>query len=137
MLRHGIQYRRSRPRSVACSRQTCSLRHELGPSVMLRVMAESITVTIADLRSALSRALDATEAQLGPDVSLAVDHYWHLPVEDAFNLSSEPGTFTVGQVSDDLDEVVHIDRNELPEGVWHNLGHLVGVLRALEYASKS
>lgn len=76
---------------------------------MLPGMAESITVTIADLRAALSRVLDATEARLGPEVSLAVDHYWHLPVEDAFDLANEPQTFTVGQVSDDLDEAVHDD----------------------------
>ena len=104
---------------------------------MLRGMAESITVTIADLRSALSRALDATEAQLGPDVSLAADHYWHLPVEDAFNLSSEPKTFTVGQVSDDLDEAMRDDGDRIPEVAWHDLSHIIGVLRALEFAARS
>ena len=63
---------------------------------MLRAMAESITVAIADLRSALSRVLDATEARLGPDVlTCTVDHYWHLPVKDAFDLRSEPSRFPV------------------------------------------
>ena len=104
---------------------------------MLRGMAESITVRIADLRSALSRALDATEAQLGPDVSLAVDHYWHLPVEDAFNLSREPTAFTVGQVSDDLDEAMRDDGDRIPEAAWHDLSHIIGVLRALELAARS
>ena len=80
-------------------------------------MAGSITVAIADLRSALSRVLDATEACLGPEVSLAVDHYWHLPVEDAFDLTSEPSRFTVGQVSDDLDEVVRRAGRHPPGGV--------------------
>jgi len=104
---------------------------------MLPGMAASLTVTIADLRSALSRALDSTEARLGPEVSLAVDHYWHLPVQDAFDLTSEPKTFTVGQVSDDLDESVHDDRDRVPEGAWHDLSHLIGVLRALEFAARS
>jgi hypothetical protein len=100
-------------------------------------MAESINVAIADLRSALSRALDATEARLGPEVSLAVDHYWHLPVEDAFDLTSEPTGFTVGQVSNDLDEAVLDESESLPEAAWHDLSHLVGVLRALEFTARS
>src|SRR5688572_28722351 len=104
---------------------------------MLRRMAESITVAIADLRSALIRALDATEARLGPEVSLAVDYYWHLPVDDAFNLTIEPSTFTVGQVSDDLDEAVHDEPDGISEAAWHDLSHLIGVLRAVEFTARS
>src|SRR5436190_4157372 len=106
---------------------------------MLRGMAEfvTVTVTIADLRSSLCRALDAAEAGLGPEVAVGVDHYWHLPVEEAFDLASEPQTFTVGQVSDDLDEAVHDDRGNVPEGAWHDLSHLIGVLRTLEFVARS
>lgn len=102
---------------------------------MLRRMVESITVAIADLRSALIRALDATEARLGPEVSLAMDYYWHLPVEDAFDLTREPSTFTVGQVSDDLDEAVYDEPDGTPERALHDLSHLIGVLRALEFTT--
>lgn len=38
-------------------------------------MAESLTFSIADLRTALSRALDATENGLGPEVTLEMDYY--------------------------------------------------------------
>jgi hypothetical protein len=103
---------------------------------MLRGMAESITVAIADLRLALSRALDATEARLGPEASLPVDYYWHLPVKDAFDLTSEPSTFTVGQVSDDLDEAMHDEADGASEAAWHDLSHLIGVLRALEFTAR-
>jgi hypothetical protein len=99
-------------------------------------MIESLTVSIADLRSALSRSLTTIEARLGPDVSLAADHYWHLPVESAFDLSSEPKTFTVGQLSDDL-ESLHESIDVTGETAWHNLSHLVGLLRALELAARS
>lgn len=104
---------------------------------MLPGMAEPIRVAIADLRSALGRALDAIEARLGPEVSLAVDHYWHMPVEDAFDLTSEPTTFTVGQVSDDLDAAMHDEPGGPPEAAWHELSHLIGVLRAFEFAARS
>lgn len=103
---------------------------------MLTGMSESRTVTITDLRSAVDRALDLTEALLGSEVSLAVDHYWHLPVEDAFDLANEPRTFTVGQVSDDLEELLVDDDDRVPEAASHELAHLIGVLRAVEIAAR-
>ncbi|KAA1424023.1 hypothetical protein [Nocardioides antri] len=100
-------------------------------------MAEPVTVSIADLRAALVRTLDATEKRLGPEVTLDMDYYWHLPVEEAFNMAGEPQTFTVGQVSDDLAEAVHNEHERLPEEASHDLSHLVGVFRALEFAARS
>jgi hypothetical protein len=99
-------------------------------------MAEPLTVSIADLRTALWRALDATEKRLGPEVTLDTDYYWHLPVEDAFSMAGEPHTFTVGQVSDDVEETVQDERERLPEEASHDLSHLVGILRALELAAR-
>lgn len=100
-------------------------------------MNEPLTVSLADLRSAVVRALDVTEKRLGPKVSLDVDYYWHVPVEEAFNMAREPQTFTVGQVSDDLEEAVQDEHDQVPEAAWHDLSHLIGVLRALELAARS
>ena len=100
-------------------------------------MAEPLTVRIADLRSALVRTLEAAEQRLGPEVILDTDYYWHLPVEDAFDMAREPQTFTAGQVSDDLEESVQHEHERLPEEAWHDLSHLIGVLRALEFAARS
>jgi len=102
---------------------------------MLPRMAESLTVSIADLRTALGRTLDAAEEQLGAEVSLDLDHYWHLPVEHAFDLTSEPRNFTVGQLSDDV-ESLSGSHDARAETAWHDLSHLIGVLRALELAAR-
>lgn len=42
------------------------------------------------------------EAQLGAEVPLQVDYYWHLPVDEEFDMTREPDTFTAGQVTDDV-----------------------------------
>lgn len=90
-------------------------------------MSEAMIVCLADVRAALARALNATQDRLGAEVSLESDCYRHLPVQDAFDIASEPKTFTVGQVSDDLDESMRDDRPHLPEEAWHDLSHLIGV----------
>ncbi len=41
----------------------------------------------------------------------------------------------MGQLSDDLD-AVRDPSDGVPENAWHNLSHLVGVLRALELAAR-
>lgn len=93
-------------------------------------------MSIADLRTAVLRTLDVVEKRLGADVRLDVDHYWHLPADAAFNMTEEPQEFTTGQVSDDLDEAVRDTSERHPDEAWHELSHLVGVLRALEFAAR-
>jgi len=55
-----------------------------------------------------------------------------VPVEDAFDLAREPQQFTTGQLSDDLVELVKDGHERAPHEAWHDLSHLVGLLRALE-----
>lgn len=102
-----------------------------------RAMTEPLVIDITELRRALQRGLDITEALLGTRVELDVDYYWHLPVRDSFDMTKEPTELTAGQVSDDLDEAVHDRSERVPEEAWHDLAHLVGVLRALEFAARA
>jgi hypothetical protein len=52
-------------------------------------------------------------------------------------MAEEPHAFTVGQVSDDLEETMQDEHERFPEAAWHELSHLIGVLRALELAARS
>lgn len=88
--------------------------------------AEPLVVTVAELRSATAKILDAVEAALGPAIALAADHYWLLESDDAFDLSQEP-RINAGQLSDDLASVRELDgRDDIY--VWHDLDHLLGLL---------
>ena len=68
-------------------------------------MPEPLVIRMDDLRAALSRALVAAEKRLGADVALADNHYWHLPVDEAFDMTREPASLTVSQLSDDLENL--------------------------------
>jgi hypothetical protein len=87
---------------------------------------EPFVVTIAELRSATVKILDAAEQTLGPTLDLTADHYWLLESDDAFDLSQEP-KINAGQLSDDLASIRELDgRDEVD--VWHDLDHLLGLL---------
>ena len=97
-------------------------------------MTDPLVVHLDDLRTALDTALRTVEQKLGPDVEFTIDHYWHLPAEAAFDLTAEPDGLTVGQLSDDLD-FQHYAGAE-PESVWHDLQHLEGLIRALQFKAQ-
>ena len=133
----------SRARSTAAGAGTTAVerapvRRGAGRVCDARRVSDAV-LRIADLRAALSLALDAFEAEHGPELPVARDLYWHLPVDASFDLSRRPGDdvdLTVGQVSDDLAEV----RGFLADGdagpVWHALQHAIGLLRVLEDAAR-
>lgn len=83
----------------------------------------------------MQRTLDLIEARFGAEVPLRVDYYWHLPVDEAFDMTREPHASTVGQVTDDVATMLE-DRWRSPEEAWHEVSHLIGVLRALELAAR-
>jgi hypothetical protein len=93
-------------------------------------------IRMEELRSAINRTLTAAEKRIGTDVVLNGDYYWHLPVDDAFDMSREPAAVTVGQLSDDLESLREAG-DVGPETAWHDLSHLIGLLRALERLTKS
>lgn len=88
--------------------------------------SERLTVSIPDLRAALSRVLDAVEDQLGEIIDLDADHYWLIDSADSFDLSHEPDV-VAGQLSDDVGTIYSPEK----VFVWHDLDHLIGVLRRI------
>jgi hypothetical protein len=99
-------------------------------------MDDPLILRIADLRAALNQVLVTAEELLGPKVRLDLDYYWHVPVENAFDLARVPQQFTTGQLSDDLHELLEQDHERVPQEAWHELSHLIGVLRALELSAR-
>jgi len=79
---------------------------------------------------ALVRLLDEVEQQSGPEVELAADWYWTIGASDAFEMHTEPSPIT-GQLADDLDDLAAQLSGDRPPVVWHDLEHLVGLLRHL------
>ena len=97
-----------------------------------RQMAHN-TIRVDELRTAMERILVALERNFGDSVTLEENYYWHLPVEDAYEMHAVPKIQEVGLVSDDLSEI----RQSLASGeevfsIWHDLSHLIGVLRVVE-----
>lgn len=89
-------------------------------------------ISVAELRRALARLLDATEERFGADLRFSEDFYWNVSFSEATVLDREP-RLDMGSVVDDVASVreyVTSDRDEY-ESIWHEADHIVGLLRAI------
>jgi hypothetical protein len=100
-------------------------------------MAAHLTIRVEEIRAALGRVLDVVEDGHGPDLVLANDYYWSVPVRAAFDMTQQDPELTVGQISEDIDAIRELGRATEVTSPWHELTHLVGVLRAVEALDRS
>ena len=84
-------------------------------------------VSVSELRSGVEMILDAVEAQHGATIELGADSYWTLDSASSFDLTQEPALNT-GPLGDDVEALRNIGTAE-PRAVWHELDHLLGLLR--------
>ena len=91
-------------------------------------------LNLGELRSALGRVLDELERRHGQRIELGADYYWTLDPSDPykFDAAAQP-EITVSHLGDDVDSMLELLQRdpEEPVIVWHDLGHLVGILRRL------
>lgn len=94
--------------------------------------AESVTVSVASLRAGVALLLDRVEREFGPDVDLAADYYWDLPLAATFDPAQDPAGHTLGSLNDDVESLDELLRDDSEDAVvWHDLSHVVGILRRL------
>ena len=89
-------------------------------------------LTVAELRSAIERLLDAVEEEFGPALSFTDDYYWNIPCQDACALDSQP-SLDMGSLSDDADSIRESLSGEPdePTMIWHESEHIWGILRPI------
>lgn len=95
-------------------------------------MSDERRIEVQELRLALTCLLDAVEARFGATVDLRADGYWTLDLTRSFDLHAEQGAgLMVGQLSDDVRELRELLRRPDALTLWHDLSHVVGILRRI------
>jgi hypothetical protein len=63
-------------------------------------------------------------------VTIDHDYYWQVPADARFDLTAEPTELDVGQLTDDLAELLRIQRKEL-DPIGYSLTRLASILDAI------
>lgn len=85
-------------------------------------------VTTAELRRAAQRLLDHADAVGQAELEIKDDYYWNVPEDVRYDPHRQPGELTIGQLSDDWQEIRAILDGER-EPVGRALVWLAAVLR--------
>jgi hypothetical protein len=97
------------------------------------------TVSLSELRTVLSRAIDSVAEALGDDVTIGSSTYWKIESTDSFDMSSTPNV-NVGSLADDIEHIRALrdaPLNESSISPWHDLDHLIGVLSRLSMMTRA
>lgn len=62
-------------------------------------------IRVAELRRASAVLFDYLEQTGCDEIELDQDHYWSIPIEELYSMYSAPVNLTVGQLSEDLENV--------------------------------
>ena len=104
---------------------------------------EAVTITASELRRVTSQVLDHLANELGDTIDLGADHYWliepsaetcaYYNTDTTFDpvLTAQRDHAADGQSSPEFVEIVCQLAVADHVSVWHELGHLLGVLQRL------
>ncbi|MFI2365673.1 hypothetical protein [Promicromonospora sp. NPDC019610] len=96
-------------------------------------MKPPATLVIDELRQAINRILDDTAASLGDRVELDGGLYWQVPAQQLHAMDPDTVTLTAGDLDDDIQTMhEYLGSSGPAPALWHELNHLVGILRTLE-----
>lgn len=88
-----------------------------------------MTIDIGELRSIVAVLLDSAE-ECGKQIDVSADYYWDVPKESRYDTYDPPPELTIGQLSDDWNELQRIRRGQTP-AIPYALVWLAAVIRRI------
>jgi hypothetical protein len=88
-----------------------------------------MAVKINELEKAVSLLLYKLKESKGNEIELKNDYYWEIDDQDLYNAYQKPTNITLGQLSDDLNELERLNKSNDP--IVYDLKRISSILRAL------
>ncbi|MER6192022.1 hypothetical protein [Streptomyces cyaneofuscatus] len=96
--------------------------------------SDPLQIPLDQLRHAIEVALRHVEASAGSTVALEHDYFWSVPGDDLYDVTNEPSTLTIGQLSESWQHLEGLVADE-DRAVGHHLVWLADVIRAIGHSS--
>jgi hypothetical protein len=92
-------------------------------------------IRISDIENITLLLLSKLRAEVGEDVVVSKDFYWDIPQEEIYNPYEEPKNLTLGQLSDEYDEILRLKRTG-DDAMAYDLKRLSAILRILYHENQ-
>ena len=92
-------------------------------------------VNIDEIQKITSLLLSKLKESKGNEIEINNDYYWEISNEELYNPYEEPRNITLGQLSDDLDEVHRILQSD--DAIMYDLKRIAGILKTLSLENQT
>lgn len=86
-------------------------------------------VKIDEIQKIISLLLSKLKESKGNEIEISNDYYWDISQDELYNPYEEPKNFTLGQLSDDFEEVQRLAKSD--DAIIHDLKRLSNILKVL------
>ena len=86
-------------------------------------------VNIDEIQKITSLLLLKLKKSVGNEIEINNDYYWDISNEELYNPYEEPKNITLGQLSDDLDEINRL--LQFDDAIMYDLKRITGILKTL------
>ena len=91
---------------------------------------ETNQMKIDDLEDVLTSMFSRLRENVGDVLEIKNDFYWDIPAEELYNPYEEPRKLTLGQLSDDLNEIKRLIKSP-EEAILYDLKRIANILNSL------
>lgn len=91
---------------------------------------ETNQIRIDDLQKAIILLLSNFKTNIGEVIEIENDFYWDIPSKELYNPYEEPKQLTLGQLSDDINEVQRL-ANEPSSAISYDLKRISNIIKAM------
>lgn len=92
-------------------------------------MDSNMKVNIDEIQKITSLLLLKLKEIKGNDIEIRNDYYWDISDEELYRLYESPKNITLGQLSDDLEELQRLNRSD--DAIIYDLRRLSGIFKVL------
>jgi len=92
-------------------------------------------VNIDEIQKITSLLLSKLKESKGNEIEINNDYYWEISNEELYNPYEEPRNITLGQLSDDLDEVHRLLQSD--DAIMYDLKRIAGILKTLSLENQT
>nr|WP_199158658.1 hypothetical protein [Pedobacter sp. ASV2] len=91
---------------------------------------ETNQIRIDDLQKAIILLLSNFKTNIGDVIEIQNDFYWDIPSKELYNPYEEPKQLTLGQLSDDMNEVKRLT-DEPSSAISYDLKRISNIIKAM------
>jgi hypothetical protein len=92
-------------------------------------------VNIDEIQKIISLLLSKLKESKGNEIEISNDYYWDISQDELYSPYEEPKNVTLGQLSDDLEEVQRLIKSD--DAIMYDLKRLSNILKVLSIENQT